>query len=335
MARVRKQYEFRKALDSLLVEEGAVGIVEVSSRDYGILRVLNGGFATDATPRKIPAVTMMSEQYDRIVRLLEKDHPVRLRLDIDARFHDNSGQARNVVAEIPGRGRKDELVIAGAHLDSYQAGVGAVDNAAGCAVMMEAVRIIQTLGLQPERTIRICLWSGEEQGLLGSKGYVTQHFAGRPACTDSAQLTLPPILREKTGPIEYKKAWNKVSAYFNLDNGSGKIRGIYAEENSAIAPIFAGWLEPFADLGAAHVTLNPTWGTDHQSFDRVGLPGFQFIQDELNYMPQLHHTHLDDYDQLQKADLEQASVIVAAFLLQAADRDEMLPRKPKPREEAE
>jgi hypothetical protein len=326
----RKRFHFRRALDAFLAAEGAIGILEVSSRDFGILRVLRGGESVDPEPMRIPAVTVMTEHYNRLVRLLEAGETVQLRLDVGATFHDNDGgQAFNTVAEISGRRKKAELVIAGAHLDSYQAGNGAVDNAAGVAVVLEAVRILKVLGVQPERTVRVCLWSGEEQGFLGSRAYVNEHFASRPAWPDS-ELALPMGLRSRTGPLTYGLDHARVSGYFNLDNGSGKIRGVHLEENAALRPIFEAWLAPFADLGVSTITLNPTGGTDHVSFDRVGIPGFQFIQDPLNYMSQQHHTHLDTYDHVQPDDLRQAAVVLASVLAHAANRDEMLPRKPKP-----
>ena len=332
----RKRLRFRRALDAFLATEGALGILEVSSRDFGILRVLRGGEPVDAEPMRIPAVTVMTEHYNRLVRLLEAGETVRLRLDVGAAFHDDGGKAFNTVAEIPGRRKKSEVVIAGAHLDTYQAGNGAVDNAAGVAVVLEAVRILKALGVQPERTVRICLWSGEEQGFLGSWAYVNEHFARRPAWPDS-ELALPRGLRSRPGPLSYEPEHARVSGYFNLDNGSGKIRGIYLEENAALRPIFEAWLAPFEDLGVSTITLNPTGGTDHVPFDRAGIPGFQFIQDPLNYMSQQHHTHLDTYDHVQPDDLRQAAVVLASVLAHAANRDEMLPRKPKPvdREEAE
>ena len=325
----RKRLPLRRALDAFLFAEGALAIIEVSSRDHGILRVPRGGEPVDAEPMRIPAVSLITEHYNRLLRLLDKGVTVRLRLDVAATFHDNAGKAFNTVAEIQGGDKKNELVIAGAHLDSYQSGNGAADNAAGCAVVMEAVRILEALGVEPRRTVRVILWSGEEQGLLGSKAYVNQHFASRPAWPDS-ELHLPVSLRRSPGPLTFKPAQAKVSGYFNLDNGSGKIRGIYLEENAAVRPILSAWLAPFADLGVETVTLNRTTGTDHMSFDHVGIPGFQFVQDPLDYSPQAHHSHLDTYDHVLPDDLRQAAVVMAAVLAHAANRDAMLPRKPRP-----
>ncbi len=330
IGRAKKMYEFRKALDAFLVEEGALGIIEVGSRDHGILRVGRGGDSLDEEPKKIPAVVVMTEQYNRLVRLVEKEQTVRLRLNVDAAFHENDGMAYNTVAEIPGKGKADEIVMLGAHLDSYHSGTGAVDNAAGVAVMMEVVRIIKALGIQPKRTIRIGLWSGEEQGLLGSREYVEQHFAAKPPWPEEEQ-NLPRMLRSRDrGEYTFKSEHPKVSGYFNIDNGGGKVRGIYLEENAAMRPIAEAWLEPFRDLGVTTVTLNKTGGTDHMSFDAVGIPGFQFIQDPKDYSPQTHHTNLDTFDHLHSDDMRQIAVVVASVVVHAANRAEMLPRKTRP-----
>ena len=218
-----------------------------------------------------------------------------------------------MIAEIPGTDPKlkDEVVMLGGHLDSWHSGTGATDNAAGCAVMMEAVRLLKTLNVQPRRTIRIALWSGEEQGLFGSRNYVKNHF-GDPA---TMQLT----------PDQ-----SKISAYYNLDNGSGKIRGVYLQENEKVRPIFAEWLKPFEEMGANTLTINTTGSTDHVSFDGVGIPGFQFIQDPLEYDTRTHHSNMDTYDHLVPADLKEAAAVVAAFVYNTAQRDEKLPRKPLP-----
>jgi Zn-dependent M28 family amino/carboxypeptidase len=217
-------------------------------------------------------------------------------------------------------------------MDSWHGGTGATDNAAGVAVAMEAVRILQALEVKPKRTIRIALWSGEEEGLLGSRAYVKEHFASRPEPADPKERDLPTFLRRPTGPLTLKPEHARLSAYFNVDNGTGKIRGVYAEKNAAVAPIFEAWLRPLADLGATTVTLRHTGGTDHESFDSVGLPGFQFIQDEADYETRTHHTNMDVYDRLQKDDLMQASVVLATFVYDAAMRDGLMPRRPVPRE---
>jgi carboxypeptidase Q len=278
---------------------------------------------------------MAAEHYNQILRLLddgEGGKPIELEIDVAARFHEGDMKAYNTVAEIPGTDKKDELVIAGAHLDPWHTGTGATDNAAGSAVVMEAARILKALGIKPRRTLRFILWTGEEQGYLGSLAYIKQHFATRPENKDPEQKDLPERYRTDTWPLTLKPEHAKVAAYFNLDNGTGKIRGIYTEENAAVRPIFEAWIAPFADLGAGTVTLNGTGGTDHVPFDRVGLPGFQFIQDQMDYETRTHHTNLDTYDHLKREDMMQASVIMAAFLYDAAMRPEPLPRKPLPQE---
>jgi Zn-dependent M28 family amino/carboxypeptidase len=216
----------------------------------------------------------------------------------------------------------------GAHLDSWHAGTGATDNAAGVAATMEAVRILKALGVTPRRTIRIGLWSGEEQGLLGSRAYVGQHFGKRADPKDPAQRALPASLRTEKTPLELKPEHAKLSAYFNMDNGTGKIRGVYAQENAAARPIFEAWLQPLKDIGATTVTVRNTGSTDHMPFDEVGLPGFQFIQDNVQYTTRTHHTNYDTYERLQRDDLMQAAVVIATFVWEAANRTEMLPRKP-------
>jgi Zn-dependent M28 family amino/carboxypeptidase len=239
---------------------------------------------------------------------------VKLDLDVQTAFNNEDPRGYNVVAEIKGTDLSNELVMLGGHLDSWQGATGATDNAAGCAVMMEAIRILKTIGLKPRRTIRIALWSGEEQGLLGSRNYVKNHFA------DPANMVL-------------QADHANVSAYYNLDNGTGKIRGIYLQGNEQARSIFSQWLEPFNAMGAKTVTISNTGGTDHLAFDGVGIPGFQFIQDEIEYDTRTHHTNMDSYDHLIAADLMQAATIVAAFVYNTANRDEKIPRKelPKPR----
>lgn len=282
----------------------------------GTLFVQNGGAYTKDAVNNYGYVMLSSDDYLRIQRLVMAGEKVQMEADVKTTFYPADIKGYNVVAEIPGTDPllKDEIVMLGGHLDSWQGATGATDNAAGCAVMMEAVRIIKTAGLQPKRTIRIALWSGEEQGLLGSRGYVKNHFA------DPADMVLKP-------------EHGKIAAYYNLDNGTGKIRGIYLQGNSEAGPIFTKWLEPFADLGAKTVTINNTGGTDHQAFDAVGIPGFQFIQDEIEYDTRTHHTNMDTYDHLVPEDLKQAATIVASFVYNTAQADAKIPRKelPKPR----
>jgi Zn-dependent M28 family amino/carboxypeptidase len=236
-------------------------------------------------------------------------------MDVKTAFTNPDLKAYNVVAEIKGTDSKlkDEIVMLGGHLDSWHSATGATDNAAGCSVMMEVVRIIKALNIRPRRTIRIALWSGEEEGLLGSRAYVKSHFA------DTAN-----------GKWILKPEYDKFSSYFNIDNGTGKVRGIYLQGNDKVRDIFTQWLQPFSDLGAATVTISNTGGTDHQSFDRVGLPGFQFIQDPIEYDTRTHHTNMDTYDHLIADDLKQIATIVASFVYDAAMRDEKLPRKEMP-----
>ncbi|MEO6406089.1 MAG: M20/M25/M40 family metallo-hydrolase [Ferruginibacter sp.] len=294
--------------------EGAVAVLTMVPRGHeGTLFVQGGGAYGEKDPDNFPDITLTFEDYMSLVRLTNNGTPVSLDIDLQTAMTAKDIKGYDVVAEIKGTDPKlkDELVMLGGHLDSWQSATGATDNAAGCAVMMEAIRILKTTGLAPRRTIRIALWSGEEQGLLGSRGYVKNHFA------DPAIMKLLP---------EHEK----VSAYFNLDNGSGKIRGIYLQGNEAARPIFTQWLQSFNDLGANTVTISNTGGTDHLSFDAVGLPGFQFIQDEIEYDTRTHHSNMDSYDHLQATDLQQAATIVAAFVYNAANRDEKIPRKPLP-----
>jgi Predicted aminopeptidases len=267
-----------------------------------------------ADKKMAPQVAVASEHYNRLVRLVQSGQKVKMQVDlaVESKVWDK-GMAFNTIAEIPGADKKDEIVMCGAHIDSWQASTGATDNGAGVAVCMEAVRILKALGVKPRRTIRVALWSGEEQGLYGSRAYVAEHFGTR----DGNKLTVKP---------EYEK----LSAYFNLDNGTGKVRGVWGQGNEAILPVFAEWLKPFHDLGATTLTLRGTGGTDHLPFDGINLPGFQFIQDRIEYDTRTHHSNQDSYDRIQAADMKQASILMAAFLYQAAMRDEKLPRKPLP-----
>ena len=277
-------------------------------------------------PKMVPQIVLAIEHYNRLARIIQAGERVRLNVNIEATFVDNDLMAYNTVGEIPGTDKKDELVMVGGHMDSWHAGTGATDNAAGVAVAMEALRILKALKLQPRRTIRVALWSGEEQGLLGSRAYVEQHFgkADEPEDARFARMisNSGPPPKVIAGP-EY----DKLSAYFNLDNGTGKIRGVYMQGNELVRPIFRQWLEPFRDMGASTLTISNTGGTDHVSFDSIGLPGFQFIQDEIEYETRTHHSNQDVFDRIQGDDLKQAATIMAAFLYNTAMRDEMLPRK--------
>jgi hypothetical protein len=334
--RMMKRWQLSKRLNGFLTEEKVLATVEVSSRDNGIVRVSGGGSReVDGNPG-VPALVMATEHYNWIMRLMEThEQNVQLELNIEARFHDDDTKAYNTIAEIPGTDKKDELVMLGGHIDSWHTGTGATDNTAGVAVAMEAVRILKALGVRPRRTIRIGLWAGEEQGFLGSVAHVENHFAARPEPKDKKQADMPRWMRQDQGPLTLKPAHAKFSVYFNLDNGGGRIRGIYVQENAAAKRIFEAWLEPFEDLGAETVTTQNTGGTDHIPFDRVGLPGFQFIQDELDYSTRTHHTELDVVDHLRREDLMQNAVIMATFVYHAAMRDELMPRKPMPKEAME
>ena len=310
-------FRMMAALRTIASKEGAIGLLSGSVRGHdGTIFVQGGGPYKSSDPANILDIALANEDYMTIVRLLRAGIQVHLDIDVQSRFITNDLQGYNVIAEIKGSDKKlkDEVVMLGGHLDSWHGGTGATDNAAGCAIMMEAVRIIKTLNLNPSRTIRIALWSGEEEGLFGSRGYVKKTFA------DPTVMELLP-------------AHEKLSAYFNVDNGSGKIRGIYAQQNEEVAGIFTQWLAPFNDLGAKTVTISNTGSTDHVAFDAVGLPGFQFIQDPLEYETRTHHSNMDTYDHLSEDDLKQAATIVAGFVYNAAMRDQKLPRKelPKPR----
>ena len=313
LATRKAQAALRTALAEMLVSEGAAGVLSARGGIYGTFNTSNGAsYAADAKP-VLPEMETAPEDQLRLIRLVEAGVPVEVEMETKTRFQTQDLKGYNVVAEIPGTDKKlkSEVVMLGGHLDSWHAATGATDNAAGCAVMLEAVRILKATGLKPRRTIRIALWGEEEQGLHGSRNYVKNHFA------DPATMQLKPD-------------HEKLAAYFNLDNGGGKIRGIYAQGNEAVAPIFGEWLKPFADLGASTVTLRNTGSTDHIAFDAVGLPGFQFIQDGLDYFPITHHTNQDTYDRLIADDLKQASVVVASFVYDAAMRDQKLPRKALP-----
>ncbi len=309
-AALRTQRELAQKVSKFLKDEGALVTLEPSRGTDGTIFVQSGGSYLKNSETLIPQVVVSAEQYNRMVRILQKNIPVELELDIQANFVDADSLGYNIVAEIPGTDKKlkDEIVMLGGHFDTWHSGTGATDNTAGSAVVMEAVRILKALKIQPKRTIRIALWDAEEEGLIGSHNYVKNHFFD---------------LDKK----EKKPEYDKFAAYFNYDNGSGKIRGIYTQGNFEVMPIFEEWLKPFNDLGAATVTFRNTGGTDHQSFDGAGLPGFQFIQDPLEYETRTHHSNMDVYDHASRADLIQSATIMAAFVYNAAMRDEKLPRK--------
>jgi carboxypeptidase Q len=286
---------------------------------------------------KIPVAVAAIESYGRLYRLTQAHVPCSVEIDVETKFSGEHEHAFDTVAEIPGTDPKlkEQVVMVGGHLDSWIAGTGATDNGAGTIVAMEAVRILKALDVKPRRTIRIALWTGEEQGLFGSKGYVTQHFGSAKTSTAPDQIALPEFMRRTAGPLEVKPEQKLISGYFNVDNGSGKIRGIYTQGNAAIGPIFAQWIAPLKDLDVTTITNRNTGGTDHLSFDAVGIPGFQFIQDSLDYESRTHHSNQDVYERLQPADLKQIATVEAIFLYNAAQRDQMLPRKPLPDPEKE
>ncbi|MFZ6815051.1 M20/M25/M40 family metallo-hydrolase [Undibacterium sp. Rencai35W] len=331
LAMIVKQLEFRKKLMPFLMEEKVLATLNWSRGEDGTIFVQGGGSYKKDDVTGPANLVVMAESYNRLYRLVEKKKDVELEVDVKVSFTDEDPAAAiSVLAEIPGTDKKDEIVMLGGHLDSWHGATGATDNAAGVAVAMEAVRMLKAIGFKPRRTIRIALWGGEEQGLLGSRAYVSQWIAARPEPTDPKEKEMPSFLRKPSGPLSIKPMHGKISAYFNLDNGGGKIRGVYGENNAAVKPIFDAWLAPFHDLGATTTTLRKTGSTDHVSFDAVGVPGFQFIQDEMDYMTRTHHTNMDVYDKVQKGDLMQASLIMASFVAHTANRNDLLPRKPMP-----
>jgi carboxypeptidase Q len=312
---IKKMISERK----LLMQKGAAGILSVSfggnGRDGTVFVDGFGGYLKKDQPQ-LPEMIMSSDACFKIERLIHSGHTVRMEMDVSTRLLSDDLKGYNVVGEIAGTDPtlKAEVVMLGGHMDSWQSATGATDNGAGCIASLEAIRILKALGIKPKRTIRIALWGGEEQGLIGSFHYVKNHY-GDPAT------------------MQLKPEQDKVSAYYNLDNGSGKIRGIFDQSNDAVVPIFKKWLEPFDDLGATMVTRHNTGSTDHLSFDAVGIPGFQFIQDPLDYETRTHHSNMDNYDHLNLNDLKQASTILAAFVYNTAMWDKKLPRKPLPKPE--
>ena len=318
-------FSFNNTLWKFLSEEQPVAVIDRSFKgDLGTVFVSGArgheGRAQDKDTKIIPQVTLSVEHYNRLFRMMQRGEKVSLTMDLKTTYTNPDGMEQNVIAEIPGTDLADEIVMFGAHLDSWHTGTGATDNAAGSSVMMEAARIlmetIKETGIKPRRTLRIALWTGEEQGLLGSRAYVREHFAN----------TSPEGTFESAKPAQAK-----VSAYFNLDNGTGKVRGIYLQGNEAAGSIFRPLLEPFHDLGATTITLSNTGGTDHLAFDGVGIPGFQFIQDPVAYSTRTHHSNMDNWDHLVADDLKQAATVIASFVMQTALRDEMIPRKPEPK----
>jgi hypothetical protein len=349
-----------------LADEGAAVLVDGSRGDGGTIFVQSasvpgvmpnfgmGGQGQGQPQRRVsvydkdapkipPQIVMAQEHYNRLVRMIEAGERVKMVVDLSVQFHDDDLMAYNTVAEIPGTDPKlkDEVVMLGGHIDSWHSGTGATDNGAGVAVAMEVVRILQAAKLKPRRTIRIGLWSGEEEGLLGSRAFVTRHFGISPAGMFGGGGPAAPASRNgqpggsnngSAGATDAapKPEYEKFQAYFNLDNGTGKVRGVYLQGNEAVRPIFRKWLAPFRDMGATTLSLSNTGGTDHLSFDGIGLPGFQFIQDEVEYETRTHHSNQDVFDRIQAEDMKQAAVVMASFVYNAATMDGKMPRKPAP-----
>lgn len=344
-----KQFQLQAKKANFLIEEGAAVLVDNSSKGSGGTLFVSGAsvaakvpetideifgarrsspWAKEAEAKMVPQMTMASEDYHRLVRMLKSGVLPKMTVDIKTQFYDDDLMGYNTVAEIPGTdpALKDEIVMVGGHLDSWHAAGGATDNAAGSAVAMEAARILLAAGLKPRRTIRVALWSGEEQGLNGSREYVKQQFGEMKG----GSLFGPPNPNAPKPELFKAANYDKLSVYFNLDNGTGAVRGVYLQGNAAVKPIFEAWLQPFHEMGAKTLTLDNTGGTDHLSFDRIGLPGFQFIQDEIEYSTRTHHSNQDNYDRIQADDMKKSATIMAAFVYQAAMMDEKMPRKSMP-----
>ena len=359
----RAAFELANAKMRFFQSEGAAVLIDPSRGDGGTLFVQSASvpqpprdpnapatapFARGippydkSAPKTTPQLVLAIEHYNRIVRMLQAGEPVKMNVDLAVEWQDADPMGYNTIAEIPGTDLKDEIVMLGGHMDSWHSGTGATDNGAGCAVALEAVRIIQALGLKPRRTIRIALWSGEEEGLLGSRAYVAEHFGTLQNPATSAAPSTGNVNNgmgggngngngAPAGPtLVTKPEYEKLSGYFNLDNGTGKIRGVYLQGNEGIRSLFRQWLTPFRDLVATTLSIANTGGTDHLSFDAIGLPGFQFIQDEIEYDTRTHHSNQDVFDRIQGDDMKQAATIMAAFVYNTAMRDEKLPRKPAP-----
>ncbi|MGI8773301.1 MAG: M20/M25/M40 family metallo-hydrolase [Acidobacteriaceae bacterium] len=341
-----KRSELRDKVAAFLAEEKVAGVL-LPSRDSkngggsGGTFFDDNGAALGSQPYKrdkavkVPVVVLAIENYGRVFRLLKQNVPVTMEMNVETKTTGDQQHGFDTVAEIPGTDPKlkDQVVMVGGHLDSWASGTGATDNGAGSIVAMEVVRILKALDVHPRRTIRIALWSGEEEGLFGSRGYVKQHFGSYPLSTAPDQMKLPEFFRKAARPIETKPEWKTLDAYFNIDNGSGKVRGVYLQGNAAVEPIFRQWIAPLKDLGVTTISMRNTGGTDHLSFDAVGLPGFQFIQDPLDYESRTHHSNMDTYERLQPGDLAQIATVEAIFVYNAAMRDAMMPRKPFPHPE--
>ena len=344
LAARRRQAELRRQALSVMGQEGVAAII-TPSRDggkgggTGIIFDDNGADLATAAQKpenavKIPNAVMMIEHYNRLARMAGAHVPITVEVNIDTRFTGDHEHGFDTVAEIPGTdpALKEQVVMVGGHLDSWISGTGATDNGAGSVMAMEAMRILKALNVQPRRTLRIALWSGEEEGLFGSQGYVQNHF-GTFAAPNPPDPAGTPSYAGHHGALTPTKEWENLDAYYNLDNGTGKVRGVYTQENFAVGPIFRQWIAPLADLGVSTVSYRNTGGTDHLSYDAVGLPGFQFIQDPMDYETRTHHSDMDTVDRLHQADLEQGAILEAIFLWNTSQRDAMMPRKPFPHPE--
>ncbi len=321
-----KRVNFERELDAFLASEGAVARARIAYRDGKLLSGEGYQHQVGQSP-KLPAVEIAAEDYRRIARMAKMgDNPV-LTIDSEVRWLDDDHQAYNIIADLPGTDPKAGYVMAGGHFDSWIAGDGASDNGAGSLAVMEAARILRQLGVRPKRTIRFVLWAGEEQGLFGSLNYVNRHLATRPMPVTENGIVNYMTWRDSY-PIALQPGYGDLKAYFNMDNGSGKLRGIYAEGNAGAVPLLKEWLSPFDSMGAGSVVAGPTGGTDHEFFQSVAVPGYQFIQDPLDYGSRVHHSNIDTLDHLRPDDLRQASVVLAGVLLAAANSDKELPRPP-------
>jgi carboxypeptidase Q len=344
-----KEFELRDKIANLIASEHALAVV-LPSRDGRSGGGSGGTIFVDSSggglgwfiykrehAQPVPVVVAAIENYGRVYRLLKANVPVTIEMNVDTKFTGDHEHGFDTIAEIPGTDPKlkDEVVMVGGHLDSWASATGATDNGAGTVIAMEVMRILNTLHVKPRRTIRVGLWTGEEQGDFGSFYYVKNHFGYLPLSTAPDQLKLPDWLRKPAGPLDLKPDQQKISGYFNMDNGTGKVLGVYLQENAAVAPIFSQWIAPLKDLGVTAITMRNTGGTDHESFDAVGIPGFQFIQDKLDYSARTHHSNADTYEHLQAGDLAQAATVEAIFVYNTAMRDQMLPRKPLPHPELE
>ncbi|HLV89235.1 MAG TPA: M20/M25/M40 family metallo-hydrolase [Candidatus Sulfotelmatobacter sp.] len=339
--KVFKEMAFMEKVGKFFADEHAVAVLRAGGPG-GVIQDDTGmslGWFVYRPEHKqaIPSAVVGNEGFGRMHRLVAHHVPVSVKLNIATVFNGDHEQGRNVIAEIPGTdpALKDEVVMLGGHLDSWISGTGATDDGAGSIVALEAMRILRALNIQPRRTIRIALWGGEEQGIFGSAGYVGSHYGTVTYSTKPEELLVPQFLRQVTGPVATKPEHAKLDAYFNTDNGGGKFLGIFTEGNAAVASIFQQWAEPINDLDFTTVSMRNSGSTDHVSFDQVGLPGFQFIQDPRDYETRSAHTNMDTYERLSETDLKQAATVMAIFVYDTAQRDAMLPRKPPPHPEAE